>query len=257
MYRGSLDDCKNFLGSRNGFLNIFVGVSQRHKASFVLRRCKVDTPLEHSTMPASKLRRIALRCLFKTSNWTFSEKKSEHSRYVASTNGMTSFLSGVEDTVNEFICKTIEVLVRAITLEDLEGLDTRSHGERISAQSASLVHRSSRSHSLHDILATSVRANRQTTTDDLAHCGHVRSDTEMSLSTAVGDAESRHDLIEDKKSTVLGGELANAFKKLLGRRNESRVADDRLQDHSCNFMIRKKSFDGFEIIVLGHQSVFG
>ena len=65
-----------------------------------------------------------------------------------------------------------------------------------------------------------IGANGEATTDDLAHRGDVRSDTEVCLSATIRDTEASHDLIEDKHGAVFVAQLAQTLQKLLGGSNK-------------------------------------
>ena len=80
--------------------------------------------------------------------------------------------------------------------------------------------------------ATAVGAHGKPSADDLAHRGEVRGDSEVSLGTAVTDAEARHHLVKDEKCAVLLGEFTQTLEKTRLRLNESGIANDGLEDHT-------------------------
>lgn len=82
-------------------------------------------------------------------------------------------------------------------------------------------HWSCRGDHRHDVLPTTVGPHRQPAADHLAHRGDVGGDPEVALGTAVRNAEAGHHLIEDQQGTVLGGQLAQANKELLGGGDEA------------------------------------
>ena len=133
-------------------------------------------------------------------------------------------------------------------LEDFKCLDSCYHGKGVARESSRLVHGASRRDLLHDLLLSSIGANRKSSTDNLghgeeedeegrredggkgggrvgggggggrgvylAHGGEVRSHAEVLLGSPVGDTETGHDLVEDENAAVLVAEGA----KTLGRR---------------------------------------
>src|SRR5215831_5956006 len=62
----------------------------------------------------------------------------------------------------------------------------------------------------HDLLASHHRGERETSPDDLAEGGQIRHHPVVFLGAAVGEAEARHDLVEDQGHAEAPRELAHA-----------------------------------------------
>jgi len=115
-------------------------------------------------------------------------------------------------------------------------LDPAQHGqarggrERISAQRTGLIHRTGGGDPAHEIGAASVGADRQPAAQDLAQRGQVRPDPIHLLRPARGQAEARHDLVEDQDRAVLVTERAQILQEPRQRRDTSHVAGHRLDN---------------------------
>ena len=80
----------------------------------------------------------------------------------------------------------------------------------------------------HDLLAPGDRREREAAADDLAQGAQIRHDTVIFLGAAIGEAEPRHDLVEDQRHPILGGDLAQFLEKAGRRRDDAlkRLDDD-------------------------------
>mmetsp|Transcript_29086 Transcript_29086/g.93389 ORF Transcript_29086/g.93389 Transcript_29086/m.93389 type:complete len:431 (-) Transcript_29086:39-1331(-) len=170
---------------------------------------------------------------------------------------MASVLASLQNAVDQLAGDLVEVLIGARLLEPLHGLDACGHGQRVAAEGARLVHGASRSNHLHDVPASAIGTHGQATADDLAQTGDIRGHAEICLCTTIGNAESSHDLVEDQERTVLGAELTEPHQELLRGRDETRVSDDRLQDHGGDLVFLQQSLHGCQIVVGSTQGASG
>jgi len=85
----------------------------------------------------------------------------------------------------------------------------------------------------------------------LAHGGQVGDDSKVLLGAAPGDTEACHDLVEAQEGALGLGEVAQLLEELLGGGDESRVADDGLENDACDlpFVCREESLDALDVVV--------
>ena len=76
---------------------------------------------------------------------------------------------------------------------------------------ACLVHGASWRHGLHDISPAAVCTHWEPAANDLAERRDVWCDAKVRLSTALGDPEASHDLIEAEQGTLLRGNLSESL----------------------------------------------
>ena len=131
----------------------------------------------------------------------------------------------------------VHLLVRALLAEDLEGLDARDHREGVTGEGTRLVHGARGRDNVHDLALAAVRADGEAAADDLTHGGEVGGDAPVLLRAALGDAESCHDLVEGEEGTLGLGDLAETLEELLVGDDETRVADDGLEDDARNLAL--------------------
>mmetsp|Transcript_35555 Transcript_35555/g.105087 ORF Transcript_35555/g.105087 Transcript_35555/m.105087 type:complete len:295 (+) Transcript_35555:478-1362(+) len=246
-----LDARKGALRGLDRRIDVRLGVRQRREAGLELRRRKVDALLEHRTVEAAKLCRVRLHGVLKAFDGASAEEEAKHARDVGAADLMTGVTRRCQQAIDEALGDLLQVLVRAWAAEDLERLEAGRHCQRVARQRAGLVHGPGRRNLHHNLLLAAVCAHRHAAADDLAHSGQVRRDPKVLLRTALGDAEAGHDLIKAQHRALRLRHIAQALQELLGRRDESRVANDRLQDHArdLSWVFSKDFFDRLHVIV--------
>lgn len=97
----------------------------------------------------------------------------------------------------------------------------------------------------------------QTATDDFAERGQIGNDPEAGLGTAVGQAETGDDLIENQQGTVLLREIAQPLQEAFLRKDEAHVGGHGLHDDGRDFaaLTGENLPAGLEIIIRGEQRV--
>mmetsp|Transcript_92155 Transcript_92155/g.256768 ORF Transcript_92155/g.256768 Transcript_92155/m.256768 type:complete len:226 (-) Transcript_92155:832-1509(-) len=180
----------------NGALDVILRVGEGSEAGLILRGCQVDALLQHGTVPACKLLCVALGGVRKTLDRALSKEEAKHPADVAAADCVARFPGCIQDTIDELARDTVEVGVRLTPLELFQRLYPSSHGKRVSTECAGLVHGPGGRHHLHDVLPATVGTHWQTTSNHLAHRGHIGNHTEVLLSAAISDAEACHHLIE-------------------------------------------------------------
>mmetsp|Transcript_11148 Transcript_11148/g.19503 ORF Transcript_11148/g.19503 Transcript_11148/m.19503 type:complete len:341 (+) Transcript_11148:685-1707(+) len=150
---------------------------------------------------------------------------------------MTSGFPRSQEAIYKPACHTLQVLVCAWSRQDLQCLDACCHGQRIATECACLVHGSRGGDHHHNVLAAAESAHWQATTDDLAHGGQVRGDTEVLLSAALGNTEASHDLIKAQDSALCSAHLPQTLQELLGRLNEASVANHWLENQASDLAL--------------------
>mmetsp|Transcript_35417 Transcript_35417/g.60179 ORF Transcript_35417/g.60179 Transcript_35417/m.60179 type:complete len:346 (+) Transcript_35417:49-1086(+) len=240
-------------------VNIFVCVCHTHESCLIHGGCEVHAPLQHHSVPLSEFLSICLSCLLEVLNGSLNKVPTKHTSSIVSSDGKTSLLSGGDNSVYKLLGLSLQLFVNTILRQFLHGLNTSSHGEGVSRQSTSLVHRSSRSNHLHDLLLSSIGTYRESSSNDLTHSCHVWCDTEVLLSTTVGYTESSHNFVENADSSVLGTQVTDALKELFVGFDETRVSNNRLQDNGGNFILVliKDCLDRVQVVVFGAKSGLG
>ena len=190
-------------------------------------------------------------------DWTVAEEEAEHGTHAPGCDRQPGRLGSVLDAAHQLLSGGGEFVVGARLLEKFQSLDPGSHRERIAAQRAGLIHRPRRSHHRHDVGPTAVGTNRQTSTDHLPHRGEVGCDTEVSLSPAIADAETRHHFIEHQQGAVFLGEFAQSFEEAWFRLDEAGVSNNRFENHTRDRIgiLGEKCLDGLQIVVRGCERV--
>ena len=136
---------------------------------------------------------------------------------------------------------------------------TGRHGQRISGERACLVHRAKRCDQVHDLRGTTIGAHWQAAADNLSHRGQVGLDGIEFLRAAKGEAETRHDLVEDQKRAVVRSDRSHRFQIAARGGNASHVADHRLDDHAGNLLFEflKGLFERVGVVVGQRQGELG
>mmetsp|Transcript_56084 Transcript_56084/g.102597 ORF Transcript_56084/g.102597 Transcript_56084/m.102597 type:complete len:252 (-) Transcript_56084:265-1020(-) len=235
---------EDLLGYCDGSLYILIGVRQASEACLVLRGSQIDATLKHHPVPLGKLFHVTLGSIGKASHWTLREEEAKHTTDVPTTNTVACLPCCTQNAVDELASNASKVLIGAGSLELLQSFNASGHGKWVATKSTGLVHGSCWSNQLHDVFAPTIGANGQAPTDDLAHSCQIRRHTKVCLRTSIRDAEAGHHLIKDKECTILGGQLTDSFEKLSRGRDEARIANYRLQDHSSNLMLLQQCFNG-------------
>src|SRR5215813_5276950 len=96
-----------------------------------------------------------------------------------------------------------------------QGGQPGGRGYRIAVERARLLHEGARllhgrREMAHDLLAADHRGEGEAAADDLAEGGQVRHHAVVLLGAAVGEAEARHDLVEDQRHAEAPRELTHA-----------------------------------------------
>ena len=175
---------------------------------------------------------IRCLCFLEVAHRTFTEEEAEHGTDAARCDRQACGGCRLLDPFNQLFGGCREFVVAARLFEQLKRFDACRHGEGISAQSAGLIHRSSRSNHLHDFASSAVGPHGQAASDHLAHGGQIRCHPEVGLGTSVADAETCHHLVKDQQGAVLLGEFTQALQEARLRLDEPRIADDGLEDHT-------------------------
>mmetsp|Transcript_13169 Transcript_13169/g.19268 ORF Transcript_13169/g.19268 Transcript_13169/m.19268 type:complete len:379 (-) Transcript_13169:292-1428(-) len=234
-------------------------MSHRHETSLIHRGSKVYTSLKHHTVPLAEFLSISLGSFGKVFDRSFNKVPSEHTTGVISRDGMSVLCSSCDDSIHEFLCLALEFIVYAILLEAFECFNSSSHGERVSGESSGLVHRTSGGDHLHDIPASTVSTYGKTSTDNLTHGGNIRCYAKVLLRTTVRNAESSHDFIKNKKSTVVSAHLAQGLQELLVGFDKTGVSNNRLKNDSSDFVlvILKDFLNRLNVVVFGTERGLG
>ena len=88
-------------------------------------------------------------------NWCFHSPAAEppvRTANVAAYDRDVVLLAALQDPVDELLRDAFQLLVAAITVQDLERLDARDHGEGVAGEGAGLVHGPRGRDCLHDLL---------------------------------------------------------------------------------------------------------
>src|SRR5690606_16011214 len=83
---------------------------------------------------------------------------------------------------------------------------------------------------LHDLPPAGIGSEREPTADYLAEGDDIGIDAVPLDGATGGDAEPRHDLIEQQERAVLPGDVAKPLEETLGRLDHTHVAGYRLDD---------------------------
>ncbi len=113
--------------------------------------------------------------------------------------------------------------------------DACGHGEGVSGEGAGLVDGAVGCEEVHDIGAPAEGPDGESAADDFSECGEVRGDACEFLDAAFGDAEAGHDLVEDEKGTVFGGEGAEEFEEARFGKVEAGVGGEGFHDDGGDF----------------------
>ena len=204
-------------------------------------------------MPLAKLLGVGLGSILEILDRSINEKPTEHTASIVSANSVAVLLGGPRNAVDKHLGLALKFLVHAGLLELLHGLNTSSHGKRVAGKSTGLVHGSSGSNHLHDVLTSTVGTDGKTTANNLAHGRNIGGNAEVLLGTTIRNTESGHDLVEDEKSAVVLRELTDALEELLVGLDEAGVANDRFEDDGSDLILVlvKDGLDGIKVVVLG------
>ncbi len=112
---------------------------------------------------------------------------------------------------------------------------------------------------LHHVAATAEPGTWEPPAHDLAQDGEVGGDREVALCPRIGQAEPRHDLVEDEKGLMRGAELPEALQETRLGRHDAHVGRDRLHDHGGNLApaFGERRPGGGEVVVWHRERVPG
>ena len=99
-----------------------------------------------------------------------------------------------------------------------------------------LIHRAQGRHHVHDVGRSAIRANRQSTADDLSKRRQVGKNSISFLSAAESQPKSGHHFVKNEQGLVAQRDLAQGIQIEGRRRDASHVAHHRLHDHAGNLV---------------------
>ena len=196
---------------------------------------------------------------FEIANGAVAEEEAEHGADAVAAHRQASGFGRFLDAFSQTLGGGFELFVSARALEQLEGLDARSHGQGVSAEGARLIHRASGSHHFHDVLAAAVGAHRQTAANHLAHGGEVGGDSKAGLGSAIGDAEASHHFVEHQQGAVFTGDFPQTFEEAEIGGDKAGIAHHRLEDHTGDGVgvFGKQGLDRLKVVVGSGEGVGG
>ncbi|RHN71390.1 hypothetical protein MtrunA17_Chr3g0145721 [Medicago truncatula] len=165
---------------------------------------------------------------------------------------MPCSLTSFNNALNKLTCNFVQVFISSWLLNTLQSFYAGSHCQRVPTQRPSLVHRSSRSHRLHNISPTSICTYWQTPSNDLPQSCYIRSYAKVFLSTSIRQTKSSHNFIKHEKGIVLLGDFAQGTKEIRFRSNETRISNNRFEEDYSYL-----SFVGFKDLLNSSKVIEG
>ena len=135
--------------------------------------------------------------------------------------------------------------------------DARRKRHGMSAERSRLINAAERSHAVHDFGASAESSDGKPAADDFSQTNQVRSHVVHAHRPLQGNAEARHDFVENEKRAVSLCERAQLRKKTRLRHDETDVAEKRFDDNCGDFVpvFRKKFFRRIKVVVGQNKSV--
>lgn len=234
-----------------------IGVAEGDEVALKLRWAYVDATVKHVAEVAGETFLVALLGVLEVADRLVVEEHREHGAHVVHLDALAFYY--LLKTGEEAVAALFEEFVNARFAQLLQGFITGSHRYRVATQGACLINRTLWSQNTHDIGSTSEGCGREAATYYLSYGGHIRSDAESLLGTAIRETETGDDFIEYQDGTMFPGYLAGCLDKLAGRRNHTHVAGYRFDDERCHLVaiLGEILLQSLGIIVGQHHGVLG
>lgn len=234
-----------------------IGVAEGDEIALKLRWTYVDATVQHVAEVAGETFLVALLRILEVAHRLVVEEHREHRAHVVHLDALAFYY--LLKTGEESVAALFQEFVNARFAQLLQGFITGCHCYWVTAQGACLINRTLRSQDAHDIGSTSEGCGRESATYDLSNGGHIRSDAESLLGTAIRETETGDDFIEYQDGAMLLGYLAGCLDKFTGWRNHTHVAGYRFDDERCYLVaiLGEIFLQSLGIIVGQHHGVLG
>ena len=234
-----------------------IGVAEGDEVALKLRWTDVDATVKHVAEVAGETLLVALLGVLEVAHRLVVKEHREHRAYVVHLDALAFYY--LLKTGEEAVAALFEEFVNTRFAQLLQGFITGCHRYRIATQGSCLINRTLWCQNTHDIGSTSEGCGRESATNNLSYGGHIRSDAESLLGTAIRKTEAGDDFIEDQDGAMLPGYLAGCLDKLTGWRNYTHVAGYRFDDERSHLVaiLSEILLQSLGIIVGQYHGVLG
>ena len=111
-----------------------------------------------------------------------------------------------------------------------------SRSNRIAGKCSCLINRTVRGNHTHDILSSTIRADRHTSTNNLSKRGQIRRNMKILLCSAQCQTKAGDDLVKDEKCPVMFCDLTQKLQESVCRRNNAHICSHRFHDDCCDLI---------------------
>ena len=234
-----------------------IGVAEGDEVALKLRWTYVDATIQHVAEVAGETFLVALLGVLEVTDRLVVEEHREHRAHVVHLDALAFYY--LLKTGEESVAALFQEFVNARFAQLLQGFVACCHRYRVAAQGACLINWTFWCQNTHDVGSTSEGCRREAATNNLSYGGHIRSDAESLLGTAIRETETGDNFIEDQDGAMLPGYLAGCLDKLTGWRNYTHVAGYRFDDE-CSYLVAilgEILLQSLGIIVWKHHGILG